>query len=130
MIRNIQLLDRHAGHAWDGDIVSLRKWLSLIFMRWQDMTGENGDPCPIAFTEKELQEFNVEEEELYQYEILVDLARRGIGIPPNGWVASEGYDSAVAKNAEYKKLMLDNVETEDNRINIMLNWPIQDKDEV
>jgi hypothetical protein len=128
MIPLTQSLVRSAASPWSGDIISLRKWLSSIFTHWGDIKGENGEVCPITFSKEELEANAVEEADFLEDQSALDLVKKALRISDEGWVDPEDYERAIAKNAEYQQVAYDNAETEEDKKDILQNWPFQDKD--
>jgi hypothetical protein len=81
--------------------------LIQIVRHWQYLEGPPESPCPVTFTDTELQEHVEQESEWNAGAALVDHWRQQLGdMSEEGWVRTEVYEHAVVTNQELKKTWL------------------------
>ncbi|KAF2872593.1 hypothetical protein BDV95DRAFT_628206 [Massariosphaeria phaeospora] len=113
--------------AWSrNDVFSFRHALIHIAAQWGETASANG-PCPIQFTDKEL-EHHSEEMELVEGlgEVLHQLQDDNL-IPLGGMVPREYYEQALNINNAVKTMFVDMAESESQRVLYSRLWPYQDQ---
>ena len=111
---------------WDGDLVNLRAALIGIYSKWKDLVGEF--PCPISFTDEEVQVGMKESTEWNEAAEALASIRDVLGIDGEGGTDPENYDRACALNKEWRIQMLKEVMPEE-RERCWQIWPFKDNDE-
>ena len=93
-----QYLIKQAGMPWDGDLVNLQVALIGVHSKWSDLVGER--PCPISFTDEEMQ-FALQESREWNEaaEVLITI-RDTLDIDEEGGTDPENYNRAAALNKE------------------------------
>lgn len=119
---NLQLVTLVTG-AWSrNDIFYVRHALITIAAHWKD-TFPDATPCPISFTDQEL-EFHKEEMELLEeLRTVLHLLQDQNLISVGGRVLREDYERAQAVNMHVKKMFMDMAEDEQHKALYEKIWP-------
>lgn len=121
-------LFQYAGALWEGETSELKTELIEVTEKWEELTGGEV-PCPFEFDPKDLlatAELNKEQSEASRGFQTLQLMSR---VREQGWVPTEHYEYAVAFLEERKKVALEAAESEEDREEIMSQWPWDDMDE-
>ncbi|KAL8714703.1 MAG: hypothetical protein Q9225_006528 [Loekoesia sp. 1 TL-2023] len=121
-----QFLIKQAGMPWDGDLVSLRAALIGVRSKWNDLVGEH--PCPIPFTDEEMEVAMKENEEWNEAAELLATIRKTLGIDGEGGTHPQNYDRACALNREVRIRMLMQAKAEEKERCWQI-WPFKDDDD-
>ncbi|KAF9076022.1 kinase-like domain-containing protein [Rhodocollybia butyracea] len=106
-------LFQEAGTPWEGETHNLKTALIQAAKKWEKLTG-GGVPCP---------------EELAQAERGFEFLQSMCDVGEEGWVLPEDYDSAVVFLKDRKEAAFAGAESEEDREEIMTQWPWDDMDE-
>ncbi len=79
-------------------------------------------PCPIDFSDAEVEECLRLEAEQNHLDLQIEKIRDRIGIGSDGWTSNERYEDALEENEHVKAEALDGAE-DDVRKEILENWP-------
>ncbi|KZF26474.1 kinase-like protein [Xylona heveae TC161] len=125
------LVDR-AGRQWSGNLMTLKGALVRMAEYWPHLPDTNGIPCPVQFTDAELDGFAEQEELWFNLNKLVNHWREEIGgVSEDGWVSNEAYDDAVRKVAELKESLVAQAEGDEEDIRLLeRGWLFRDREEV
>ncbi|ETI26769.1 hypothetical protein G647_10214 [Cladophialophora carrionii CBS 160.54] len=100
-----------AANTWERDIVPFRECLIRIVRHWNEITNET--PCPISFTDEELEAHYRDAEGWNEqadfWDSLEHLVHR------DGWTSNETYDQALELFAELREQGLQNLSGEERR---------------
>ncbi|KAE8152193.1 kinase-like domain-containing protein [Aspergillus avenaceus] len=109
--------------CWDReDLFSLRNALIKIIARWSDID-HSEKPCPIKFTDEELQTHQSEMELIEGISgIMHQLQDEGL-IPLGGMVRQEYYEAAKKFNETFKQRFVEMAENDDQRELHRMVWP-------
>ena len=121
-----QYVIKQAGMPWDGDLVNLRAALIRLYLKWNDVVGEY--PCPISFTDDEVQVAMQESKEWNEVaEVLVTI-RNTLGIDGEGGTDPENFARACFLNREWRMQTLNRAKAEE-RERCWQIWPFRDNEE-
>ncbi|KAG0645021.1 Altered inheritance [Hyphodiscus hymeniophilus] len=114
--------------AWSrNDVFSFRHALIHLASRWKEIAPAT-TPCPIQFTEHELQLHNSELELVEGLgEVLYQLQINDL-IPLGGMVPREGYEQALHVNNVVREMFVDMAQSESQKTLYSRIWPYQDRD--
>ncbi|THH08777.1 hypothetical protein EW146_g8881 [Bondarzewia mesenterica] len=90
-----------SGSTWPRGFMLLREWLIRIFVHW-NVLGHVGVPCPIQFSDAEMNAHRTDADEWQELQDGLVLVRDHIGIEKDGRVSNEAYDDAIARNEALK----------------------------
>lgn len=121
-----QYLIQQAGMPWDGDLVNLRAALIGVHLKWKDLVGEY--PCPIFFTDEEVQIAMQESKEWNEAAELLAIIRNNLGIDEEGGTDPENYSCAHILNREWRMQVLKEAKAEE-RERCWRIWPFKDDEE-
>ena len=112
--------------AWSrNDVFSFRHALILLASRWKEIAPYT-TPCPLQFTEHELQLHNSELELVEGLEeVLVQLHNDNL-IPLGGMIRREDYEQALHVNNSVREIFVDMAKSESQRALYSRIWPYQD----
>ena len=114
--------------AWSrDDVFSFRHALIRVAARWKEIAPATA-PCPIQFTENEL-ELHSSELELVEGlgEVLHQLQKDSL-IPLGGMVLRENYEQALHINNAVREMFVNMAESESQKILHSRIWPYQERD--
>ena len=111
---------------WDGDLVNLRAALIGVTAKWSHLVGER--PCPISFTDEEVQLAMKESNEWNEAAELLSTIRDTLGIDVEGGTDPDNYDRAAVLNREWRLRMLRETEPE-QKGKCWQIWPFKDDGE-
>lgn len=123
----------HATAAWEGEMIKLLYALIDMVSGWESFA-KDGTPCPVVFTEDEIDAA----EKLYQVLANAEIAERKlreiVGYGEETWVHAAHYEDAKAFGQEMKRRTLeacakDAETTKEEYAAIEANWPLDDMDE-
>lgn len=131
LLRPRQHLIEWAGRQWSGNLITLKGALIRMAQYWPHLE-TNGLPCPVHFTDEELNGFFEQEQQWFELNAVVNLWREQIGgVNDDGWVSNEEYENAVRKVAELKESLIELGEGDQEEIGLLeKGWPFRDRDEV
>lgn len=86
-------------------------------------------PCPISFSDEEIEECLGIEEQQEEADAEMDKIRNIIGISVDGWTSHEMYKHAREQARFIKENALSYAENEHERQMINTHWPFDDHDE-
>jgi len=108
--------------SWSrNDVFSFRHALISIAAHWEDISPNT--PCPIDFTEKELELHNEEMELLEELSTVLHLLEDKNLISVGGRVLRENFERAQAVNQHVKKMLIDMGEDEKTKTLYERIWP-------
>ena len=112
--------------AWSrNDVFSFRHALIHLASRWKEIMPST-TPCPLQFTEHELQFHNSELEIVEGLEeVLLQLHNDGL-IPLGGMVRREDYEQALHVNDSVREMFVGMAKSESQRALYSRIWPYQD----
>lgn len=107
------------------DVFFLRESLIALVERWADIEPNSG-PCPINFTERELELHANEEENMSGVGELLRTLRDERMLPVDGIVHPADYDKARKTCQKYRDIFLSLADSEEQRMLFSKIWPYQD----
>ena len=114
--------------AWaNSDVYSLYDSLISIAANWPNITHRPGQPCPIQFTEQELEYHDNASDLVGAISPMIHQLHNDDLIPLGGIVYAERYEHTVAINKECRKRFVDMAEMEEQRQVASRLWPYQDR---
>lgn len=120
-------LFHHASTPWEAESLELKVALIEATEMWETLTG--GDtPCPIAFDAEDVRKTMELKEEWEEADKGFEIWQSVLGVGSDGWVSSKDYEEAVACDKQMKEKVLMGA-TEEERVDIMADWPWDDMDE-
>ena len=122
-------LVKQAGYPWDGELLSLRGALINITQLWQHLTDDSSLPCPVRFTDDEIDQNNKEKAEWD--EACSDLSdlRDMLGLDEQGWVTVEMFEEAVKENEKLRKELVLQADVNE-RDEAWRSWPFKDDNDM
>lgn len=125
------LVDR-AGRQWSGNLMTLKGALVRMVDYWPHLPDTKGIPCPVHFTNAELDDFYEQEKLWFDLNKVVDHWREQIGVlSEDGWISKDLFDEAVQKSAELEMSLIASAEGDEEDINLLKKgWPFRDRDEI
>ncbi|KAJ5799715.1 kinase-like protein [Penicillium psychrosexuale] len=125
------LVDR-AGRQWSGNLMTLKGALVRMADYWPHLSDIEGIPCPVRFTDAELDGFYEQEKLWFNINKVVDHWREQIGVTSeDGWVSNEHFEEAVRKSAELESSLIAIAEGDKEDIDLLRKgWPFRDRDEI
>ncbi|KAJ5788891.1 phosphotransferase enzyme family protein [Penicillium psychrosexuale] len=123
-----QYLIQQTGYPWDADLVNLRAALIGMTTRkaWDAISSH---PCPVSFSQTELEKSQEESEEWNESQALLTTIREDLGIDLEGGTTPENFERASRRNSEYRQAMVDHCEEEKDRELMWRNWPFKDDED-
>lgn len=119
----------HAREPWEGDVISLKADLIRVVQRWREVVKSDSLPCPISFTDEEIEEclrLEASQEEADSIEAtMIDI----VGCGQEGWVPAEHYDEALQRARDLKEQTLGYAESEEEKEIAMRHWIMDDFDD-
>ncbi|GFF30235.1 hypothetical protein IFM58399_02517, partial [Aspergillus lentulus] len=113
------LVDR-AGRQWNGNLMTLKGALVRMTDYWPHLPDTKGLPCPVRFTEAELDGFHEQEQLWFDLNKVVNHWRDQIGgVNEDGWISNEQYDEAIRKVAELKASLVASAEGDEEDIRLL-----------
>ncbi|GAQ07502.1 hypothetical protein ALT_4823 [Aspergillus lentulus] len=125
------LVDR-AGRQWNGNLMTLKGALVRMTEYWPHLPDTKGLPCPVRFTEAELDGFHEQEQLWFDLNKVVNHWRDQIGgVNEDGWISNEQYDEAIRKVAELKASLVASAEGDEEDIRLLKRgWLFRDREEI
>jgi hypothetical protein len=109
------------------NLFSLRDSLITLSTQWDTLFPERTLPCPIRFTEKELEMHRKEKENMQGVGAIMALLRDGGALPANdGMIESEDFEMAQSNNRKFKEVFVRGAEGEEERELFERLWPYQE----
>jgi hypothetical protein len=90
-------LVKQAGYPWDGELLTLRGALINITQLWQHLTANSSLPCPVRFTDDEINQNNKEKAEWDEACSDLEDLREMLGINQQGWVTVDMFEKPSRK---------------------------------
>ncbi|KAG6828215.1 hypothetical protein H0H87_002697 [Tephrocybe sp. NHM501043] len=123
----------HASAIWEGETIKLLCALIDLVLGWEDFVTD-GTPCPVVFTEEEVDAAAKLSQDLENAERGDSLLKGNVGYGEETWVPAAHYEVAKAFGLEVKRKILEacaeNEEiTKEEYAVIEANWPLDDMDE-
>lgn len=127
-----QHLVNTAGRQWSGDLMTLKGALIRMVGYWPRLPDTKGLPCPVQFTNAELQEFSEQEGLWFQLNAAVNLWREQIGgASEDNRISNEQYEEAARKVDELKESLIALGEGDQEDIDLLeKGWPFRDHEEI
>ena len=124
------LVDR-AGRQWNGNLMTLKGALVRMVEYWPHLPDTNGIPCPVQFTEAELNGFLDQEQLWFSLNNVVNHWRDQVGgVNDDGWISHERYDEALQKIEELKASLRASAEGDEEDIYFLeKGWLFRDREE-
>ncbi|KAE8151645.1 kinase-like domain-containing protein [Aspergillus avenaceus] len=124
------LVDR-AGRQWSGNLMTLKGALKRMIEYWPHLPDTKGLPCPVHFTEAELDGFAEQEQTWFDLNKVVNHWRDQVGgVNEDGWVSNEKYAEAVQNVAELKESLIAIAEGDEEDIRYLeTGWLFRDCEE-
>ena len=114
--------------AWENnDIWSLYDALITFASHWPDMAPKPGQPCPIQFTEEEIETNKYESHMVQAISKWIHHLHNDNLVPLGGAVYRERYEATVAINKKCHEAFIDLGETEKQKDVASRAWPYQDR---
>ncbi|KAL3443391.1 phosphotransferase enzyme family protein [Aspergillus insuetus] len=128
--RNIEALRQPTSlvtKVWEThNLFSLRDSLITLSTQWDALFPESTLPCPLRFTEKELEMHRKEKENMQGVGAIMALLRDGGALPGDGMIESENFESAQSNNRKFKEVFVRGAEGEEERELFERLWPYQE----
>ncbi|PWY87091.1 hypothetical protein BO94DRAFT_492389 [Aspergillus sclerotioniger CBS 115572] len=105
------------------DLFFLRQSLISVAQHWQEISPGNQPPCPIHFTESDLESHSKEEENMDGIGHMLALFRDQGVLPVDGMVNPDDYETARANNRRFKDIFIGLAKTEAERRLYTNLWP-------
>lgn len=121
-----QYLIQQAGMPWDGDLVNLRAALIGVHSKWNDLAGEC--PCPISFTDEEVQVAMQESKEWNEAAEILATIRKSLDINEEGGTDLDNHNRACVLNKEWRMQILKAAKAEE-QVQCWQIWPFKDDGE-
>lgn len=123
-----------AGRPWEGDNTTLKATLINAASYWPVLasgeTKESKMGYPLAYSEEETKRcLEIDTKQKTANRQMQNL-RDHFGVNIDGWTPNEMYQGAMEKAENVKAHMLDASETEEDKLDILENWPFQDHEEI
>lgn len=98
---------------------------------WPHLPDTKELPCPVRFTDAELDGFHEQEQLWFDLNKVVNHWRDEIGgVSEDGWVSNDPYDGAVRKAAELKASLLATAEGDEEDMRLLeKGWLFRDRKE-
>lgn len=126
-----QYLVDQAGSQWSGNLISLKGALIRMIDYWPYLSDTKGLPCPIQFTEEELQGFSEQEEQWLALNNIINHWREQVGAGEDGWVNNDRYEEVLESVAELKASLITTAEGDEEDIHLLeKGWLFRDREEV
>ncbi|KAI9837816.1 MAG: hypothetical protein M1819_006750 [Sarea resinae] len=113
--------------VWENrDLFFLRQSLISLAARWEELFPDDQPPCPIKFTEKDLELHSKEEENMNGVgQMLVLFRDQGI-LPVDGMVDPSDFEIAKQNCRKFKDIFIGLAKDDDERKLFAKLWPYQD----
>lgn len=109
--------------VWENkDLFFLRQSLIALVAEWHEIFGHDV-PCPIAFSQQELDEHAKEEENMDGVGQMLSLLQDQGVLPADGMVPPEDYQMAIENSRKYKEIFVNAAENEKERELYEKLWP-------
>ena len=123
----------HATAMWEGETIKLLYALMDMVFNWASFV-KDGTPCPIVFTEDEVDAAQTLYQALENAERGERMLREAVGCGEETWIPAAHYEEAKAIGQELKRRTLqacaeDEETTEKEYAVIEANWPLDDMSE-
>lgn len=128
VLRN-QLYDI-AGRPWEGDNTSLQAQLIKTLEHWSDFDKDGLLSPPISYSESDITSCLDRDSKQKAADAQMQQIRDFIGVNIDGWLPLDSFDTAKEKSKILKNEMLQSAENEEERRDLLENWPLQDHEEI
>ncbi|RAK81773.1 uncharacterized protein BO72DRAFT_482937 [Aspergillus fijiensis CBS 313.89] len=116
--------------VWENrDLFFLRQSLLLLVNLWEDLFADGPTPCPITFTQKEIELHAEEETNMDGIGQVLTLFRDQGVLPVDGVVDPKDYETAVEDSRKFKQVFLGTAENDKERALYSKLWPYQDPED-
>ncbi|KAH7130487.1 kinase-like domain-containing protein [Dendryphion nanum] len=129
-------LFHHASYPWEGDSVTLKADLIFLEKNWPNIMVSNSSmhdsarpPCPIVFSEDEVNECLRMNTAQIEADEQLQACRHAIGIGTEGWVPLDQYNEVKQRECKLKADALEAGESEEERLRLCEHWMFDDFDE-
>ncbi|KAL2808319.1 phosphotransferase enzyme family protein [Aspergillus granulosus] len=113
--------------AWEkNSLFYLRQSLISMAEKWDELFPETGLPCPIRFTDGDLEVHQKEKQNMQGVGAILALLRDGAVLPSDGMVEPEDYEMACRNNRKFKEVFIKGAEDEAERELFTKIWPYQE----
>ena len=102
--------------------------LSLVNL-WEDLFADSPTPCPITFTQKEIELHAEEETNMDGIGQVLTLFRDQGVLPIDGMVDLKDYETAVENSRKFKQVSLGTAENDKERALYSKLWTYQDPED-
>lgn len=115
--------------VWENrDLFFLRQSLISLMTHWDELGLNDDIPCPIGFSEEDLNLHAKEEENIDRIRQLLTLFRDQGVLPVDGMVEPQEYETAKENSRKFKEKFIGLAEDEDQRKLFSKLWPYQDSE--
>jgi hypothetical protein len=112
--------------VWENqDLFFLRQSLISLAAHWEELFPNNQPPCPIKFTEKDIEFHSKEEENMDGIGHMLALFRDQGVLPVDGMVEPKDYEIAKENSRKFKDIFIRLAKDEDERELFAKLWPYQ-----
>ena len=114
--------------AWEQhNVYSLYDALITVASYWPDIARKSGQPCPIQFSKKELENYDAAAEIVQGLSVVLHQIHNDNLVPLGGTIYAERFELTAALNKEFHQTFIDIVETDEQREVAKRVWPYQDR---
>ncbi|EPE27720.1 hypothetical protein GLAREA_04511 [Glarea lozoyensis ATCC 20868] len=117
-----------ACRPWEGDNASLQAELISTLEQWEELAPEV--VAPVQYSMEETKNCLARHAKQKEADLQMEQIRAFIGVNIEGWVPNGTFEEAKAKAEYIKNEMLNEVETEYERRELLEHWPFQDHEEI
>ncbi|EFR01039.1 serine/threonine protein kinase [Nannizzia gypsea CBS 118893] len=121
-----------ANRPWEGDSTTLKATLINMASYWPGIASADmkDTQYPLQYSPEEAKKcLDIDAEQKTANSQMQNI-RDAVGINVDGWVPNEMYEEATERMANIKAHMLEISETEEDREDLLQNWPFQDHEEI
>ncbi|KAL4779756.1 kinase-like domain-containing protein [Aspergillus varians] len=123
------LVDR-AGGQWSGDLMALKGTLVRMVEYWPLLSGTAGIPCPVQFSDAEMDGFAEQEQMWHSLNKLVAQWYDQVGVSEDGWVSNEQYGEAMRKVGGLKASFVELADGDEGELHLLeKGWLFRDREE-
>ncbi|KGO74645.1 Aminoglycoside phosphotransferase [Penicillium italicum] len=111
--------------VWENrDLFFLRESLMSLFAQWEELVP--GVPCPISFTNQDVELHSKEEENIKGVGKLLTLLRDESVLPVDGMVQPKDYDTAQKNSRKFKDIFIGLAKDDEEKELFTKLWPYQE----
>lgn len=131
LIARNQLYDV-ACRPWEGDNTSLQAAIINTLAHWSAIVPQEDESVilPIDISQSDSAKCLEIDAKQRKADAQMQHIRDHIGINIEGWMPTEHFESAKDKAQQLKAQMLESADTEEERAEVIVDWPFQDHEEV